>query len=83
MRKYVRDKKDEQIEVSIIGESKAPLSKNKIEAFLHKKLWRLEGVFSGELFPIIVTYLISQPDVKEFALKQGIKQVYYSYEFSS
>jgi multidrug efflux pump subunit AcrA (membrane-fusion protein) len=96
MRKYVRDKKDEQIEVNIIGEatrngdlfviigeSKAQLSRSKIEEFLRKKLKRLEGVFQGELFPIIVTYMISQPDVAEFALQQGIKRVYYSYEFSS
>jgi hypothetical protein len=67
----------------IIGESKAQLSKNKIEEFLRKKLNRLEGVFQGELFPIIVTHMISQPDVEEFALTQGIKRVYYSYEFSS
>lgn len=91
VRKYVRDKKDEQIEVNIIGEatrngdrfvivgeSKAQLSRNKIEEFLHKKLKRLEGVFSSELFPIIVTHMISPPEVDEFALKQGIKRVYYS-----
>jgi hypothetical protein len=49
LRKHVRDKKDEQIEVNIIGEatrngdhfvivgeSKAQLSRNKIEEFLHK-----------------------------------------------
>ena len=95
VRKYLRDKKGEQIEVNIvgeatrngnhfmiIGESKAQLSKNKIEAFLNKKLKRLEGVFPGELFPIIVTHMISQPDVAEFALQQGIKKVYYSYEFA-
>jgi DNA repair exonuclease SbcCD ATPase subunit len=96
VRKYVRDNKGEQIEVNIvgeatrngerfmiIGESKAQLSKNKIEAFLNKKLKRVEGVFAGELFPIIVTHMISQPDAAEFALQQGIKRVYYSYEFSS
>lgn len=96
VRKYILDKKGEQIEVNIIGEatrngnqvviigeSKAQLSRSKIEEFLRKKLKRLEGVFPGELFPIIVTYMISQPDVAEFALQQGIKRVYYSYEFSS
>jgi len=96
VRKYVLDKKAEQIEVNIIGEatrngdrfvivgeSKAQFSRNKIEEFLHKKLKRLEGVFPSELFPIIVTHMISQPEVEEFALKQGIKRVYYSYEFSS
>ncbi|MDZ7362784.1 MAG: hypothetical protein ONB46_18970 [candidate division KSB1 bacterium] len=94
VRKYVRDKKGEQIEVNIIGEatrngnhfvivgeSKAQLSRNKIEEFLHKKLKRLEGVFQGELFPIMVTHMISQPDVEEIALQHGIKRVFYSYEF--
>lgn len=96
VRKYVLDKKGEQIEVNIIGEatrngnqvvvigeSKAQLSRSKIEEFLRKKLKRLEGVFPSELFPIIVTHMISQPDVEEFAVRQGIKRVYYSYEFSS
>ncbi len=95
-RKYVTDNKGEQLEVNIIGEatrngdrfviigeSKSQLSRNKVDAFLRKKLKRLEGVFSGELFPIMVTYMISQPDVAKFALQQGIKRVYYSYEFSS
>jgi chromosome segregation ATPase len=94
VRKYVRDKKGEQIEVNIIGEatrngdqfvivgeSKSQLSKNKIEEFLRKKLKRLEGVFQGELFPIMITYMASQPEAVEFALQQGIKKVYYSYEF--
>jgi chromosome segregation ATPase len=93
-RKYVTDKKGEQIEVNIIGEAtrngdrfviigecKSQLSRNKIEAFLRKKLKRLEGVFQGEIFPIIVTYMISQPDAAKFALQQGIKRVYYSHEF--
>jgi len=95
VRKYVRDKKGEQIEVNIIGEaarngdrfviigeSKAQLSKSKIEEFLRKKLKRLEGVYQSELFPILITHMISQPEVAEFALQQGIKRVYYSYEFA-
>jgi hypothetical protein len=96
LRKYVTDKKGEQIEVNIIGEavrngnhfviigeSKSQLSRNKIAEFLNKKLKRLEGVFAGELFPILITHMISQPDVADYALQQGIKRVYYSYEFSS
>jgi len=94
VRKYVRDKMGEQIEVNIIGEaarngdqfvivgeSKSQLSKSKIEEFLRKKLKRLEGVFQGELFPIMITYMASQPEAVEFALQQGIKKVCYSYEF--
>jgi hypothetical protein len=96
MRKFVTDKKGEQIEVNIIGEavrngdnfviigeSKSQLSKNKITEFFNKKLKRLEGVFAGELFPILITHMISQPDTADFALQQGVKRVYYSYEFSS
>jgi predicted secreted protein len=96
LRKYVTDKKGEQIEVNIIGEavrngnhfviigeSKSQLSKNKIAEFFNKKLKRLEGVFAGELFPILITHMISQPDAADFALQQGIKRVFYSYEFSS
>lgn len=96
VRKFVNDNKGDQIEVNIvgearrngdqvviIGESKAQLSKNKVEEFLNKKLKRLAGVYKSELFPILITHMISQPDVEEFALQQGIKRVYYSYEFSS
>jgi hypothetical protein len=58
------------------------LSRSTIDEFLRKKLKRLESVFQNEFFPIIVTHMISQPDVEEFALTQGIKRVYYSYEFA-
>lgn len=94
-RKFVKDKAGEQIEVNIVGEAtrngdhlliigecKAQLSKNKVEAFFRKKLKRLEGVYEAELFPILVTHMISQPDVTEFALQQGIKRVYHSDEFA-
>ncbi len=93
-RNFVKDNRGRQIEVNIIGEaarngekfviigeSKAQLSKNKIAEFFNKKLNRLQGAFAAELFPILVTHMKSEPDVDEFALKQGIKRVYYSYEF--
>jgi hypothetical protein len=95
VRNFVKDNKGRQIEVNIIGEatrngdqfviigeSKVQLSKNKVTEFFNKKIKRLSGVFPGELFPIIVTHMKSEPDVDEFALKQGIKRIYYSYEFS-
>lgn len=94
-RKFVKNNQDEPIQVNIIGEatrngndfvivgeSKPHLAKSHVEEFLNRKLKRLEGVFQGELFPIIVTHIISQPDVEEFARQQGIKRVYYSYEFA-
>ena len=93
-RNFAKDKTGEQIEVNILGEAirngdrfvivgecKAQLSKNKVDEFFRKKLKRLEGVYQAELFPILVTHMISQPEVAELALQQGIKRVYYSYEF--
>jgi hypothetical protein len=94
VRDFVKDNRGKQIEVNvigeatkngenfvIIGESKVQLSKNKVLEFLTKKLKRLEGVYAGELFPILITHMKSEPDVEEFALKQGIKRIFYSYEF--
>jgi hypothetical protein len=94
LRDFVKDKKGKQIELNIfgeairngskyviIGESKAQLSKNKVSEFFTKKLNRLAGVFEGELFPILITHMKSEPDVDDFAREQGIKRVYYSYEF--
>jgi hypothetical protein len=94
VRKFVTDYKGEPIEINIIGEAarngdrvvivgeaKAQLSKSKIDRFLNKKLGRLKGVFEAELFPILVTHMISEPDVPEYARMQGIKRLYYSYEF--
>jgi hypothetical protein len=65
--------------IHITGESKSQLSKNKIDEFIRKKLKRLEGVYP-ELFPIIITHMISEPDVAEYAEEQGI-HLYYSYQF--
>jgi len=94
VRRFVQDKKGRLIEVNIIGkavkngqkviiigEAKAQLSKNKVLEFLRKKVRPLEGVFREQPFPILVTHMITQPDVEEYAIKQGIKRVYYSYEF--
>jgi len=94
VRKFVKDKKGRPIEVNIIGkairdgkkiiiigEAKTQLSKNKVLEFLRKKIRPLEGVFKEEFFPILVTHMITQPDVEEYAYKNGIKRVYYSYEF--
>jgi len=95
VRKFVKDNKGESVQINIIGEairngshfivvgeSRLHLSKEIVDEFLHKKLKRLEGVYPSELFPILITHMISQPDVAEFALQQGIKRVYYSYEFA-
>jgi len=94
VRKFIKDKKGRPIEINIIGkairdgkkvviigEAKTQLSKNKVLEFLRKKIRPLEGVFKEEFFPILVTHMITQPDVEEYAYKNGIKRVYYSYEF--
>ncbi|NPV29180.1 MAG: chordopoxvirus fusion protein [Firmicutes bacterium] len=91
-RKFVRDNRGEDIEVNIVGqaerngrtctivgESKSQLSKKDVDAFIRKKLRRLEGVFD-DVFPVLVTYMISQPDVEEYARQKGIA-VYYSFDF--
>jgi len=90
-RKFVRDNRGEYIEVNIVGqgerdgqtytivgESKSQLSKKDVDTFVRKKLKRLEGVFP-EIFPVLVTYMIAQPDVEDYARQKGIA-VYYSFD---
>ena len=94
VRRFIQDKKGRSIEINIIGkaikngkkviiigEAKTQLSKNKILEFLRKKIKPLQDVFKEEFFPILVTHMITQPDVEEYAHKHGIKRIYYSYEF--
>jgi len=91
-RTYVRDREGNYIEVNIIGdgrlngrevtiigECKAQISRNDINDFIRKKLKRLEGIFE-EIFPVVVTHMISAHDVEDYARKKGIR-LYYSYEF--
>jgi len=91
-RRYVKDRKGEYIEVNIVGEAvrdgerivivgegKSQLSRNDVDNFIRKKLNRLEGVFE-RIFPLLVTYMISSPDVEDYAREQGIV-LYYSYDF--
>ncbi len=91
-RRYVKDRKGEYIEVNIVGEAvrdgerivivgegKSQLSRNDVDNFIRKKLHRLEGVFE-RIFPLLVTYMISSPDVEDYAREQGIV-LYYSYDF--
>ena len=93
VRKFVEDEKGRPVEVNIIGEaerdgerflvlgeSKSQLSKNGVREFLDKKLKRIRKPSGLELFPILVTHMITSPDVIEHALSKGIKRVYYSYE---
>lgn len=93
-RKFVTDNKGQPVEVNIIGqadqngqtsvivgEAKSQLSKNDIDVFLKKKLNRLKGIFD-RIFPILITYMISEPDVEEYAKGKGVS-LYYSYDLES
>ena len=91
-RRYMKDNKGRMIEVNIVGEAamngkkvtvlgegKSQLSKKDIDNFVKRKLRRFYGVFE-EVFPVLVTYMISEPDVEEYAKAKGIA-LYYSYDF--
>jgi hypothetical protein len=91
-RGYVKDNKGMDIEVNIIGEcerdgkrqtiigeGKSQLSKNDIDRFINNRVKRFEGIFD-DIFPVIVTYMISTPDVEEYAKQKGVV-IYYSYDF--
>ncbi|RLT34131.1 MAG: hypothetical protein DWI57_17005 [Chloroflexi bacterium] len=66
-------------QLTILGEGKAQLSKNDVDRFVRRRLVPLRERFA-EVLPILVTYMISEPDVEEYAKKQGIA-LYYSYDF--
>ena len=91
-RKFVQDNQGQEIEINIlgegekegevytiVGESKSQLSKRDVDDFIRRKLKRLEGVFP-RMFPVLVTYMISQPGVEEYVQEKGIA-LYYSYDF--
>ncbi|MFP3927749.1 MAG: hypothetical protein ACLFUP_02500 [Desulfobacteraceae bacterium] len=90
-RRFIADKEGRQVEVNIIGsgtrdgkrvmvlgEAKSQLSKRLINDFIKKKLNRFSGVFE-EILPVLVTYMISEPDVEDYAREKGIA-LYYSYD---
>lgn len=91
-RQYVTDREGKPLEVNIlgegqqdgkelviIGESKGQLSKNDVDAFIRRRLHRLEGVFK-DVFSILVTHMTTDPEVEEYAKEKGIA-LYYSYDF--
>jgi len=91
-RRHIKDNKGNYIEVNIlgeavrdeeritiIGEAKSQLSKNDVDEFIRKKLNRFKGVYP-KIFPLLVTYMISEPDAEEYAKGKGIT-IYYSYDF--
>jgi len=91
-RKYITDNRGRPLEINIIGEAsrdgrkiviigegKSQLSKKGVDEFIEKKLKKVEGLYE-EIFPVLVTHMISEPDAEEYARKKGIA-LYYSYDF--
>ncbi|RUM88762.1 MAG: chordopoxvirus fusion protein [Thermodesulfatator sp.] len=92
LRTFVKDEKGRPLEVNIfgralrhgkevfiLGEAKVQLSQNDINRFLRRKIKPLEKVFP-ERFLVLVTHMISSPEVEEYARKKGVA-LYYSYQF--
>jgi hypothetical protein len=92
IRKYITNKKGKAIEVNIfghgekhgkevtiIGEAKAQFSNNKVDEFLRRKVKQLNGLFE-EVFLVLVTHMITSPEIEEYAKNKGIV-LYYSYDF--
>ncbi len=49
------------------------------DEFLHKKVRRLRGAYPP-LFPILITYMTSGPEVAAYANEKGV-HLDYSYQF--
>ena len=91
-RGYLKDNQGKEVEVNIIGqalqdgktvtiigESKSQLSKQKVDEFIRKRWHRFESVIPA-CFSILITHMISSSGVEEYAKTKGIA-VYYSYDF--
>ena len=62
-----------------MGESKAQLSKNDVDRFLRRRLELLASIVDNP-FPVLVTYMTSEPDVEAHARARNVA-LYYSYDF--
>ncbi|MCP4108489.1 MAG: chordopoxvirus fusion protein [Desulfobacteraceae bacterium] len=91
VRRFVKDRKGNDIEVNIfgkasrngedvviIGEAKSQLSEKDIQRFLRKKVKPFEGMFAHP-FLVLVTHMITSPDVEKIAKNHDIA-LYYSYD---
>jgi hypothetical protein len=90
-RGYLHSKKGQAVEVNIlgkmkqgeqefllVGEAKSQLSKKYIDEFVRKKLKHI--VAELPIFSVLVTYMITEPEVEAYARKKGIA-LYYSFDF--
>ncbi|GAB4375763.1 MAG: hypothetical protein Kow0042_21430 [Calditrichia bacterium] len=93
-RDFVEDNKGREIEVNIlgkerqngkeiliVGEFQSRVSINDINTFLRKKLKRLEGLHPN-LFPVVVTHMVSSKKVESYAREKGIA-LYKSSKFTN
>ncbi|MCS7065618.1 MAG: hypothetical protein NZL85_05015, partial [Fimbriimonadales bacterium] len=91
-RTFVQDQKGYYVEVNIwgearqdgrtlqiIGEAKSQLSKRTIDQFIKARVERL-GKLYPNLFPVMVAFMVSEPDVFEYARQKGVT-IYLSYQF--
>lgn len=91
VRRYVADRDGNPIELNIVGgarraneklrivgEAKSQLSKNAIDNFLRKRLARLPED-ERTVVPVLITHMISEHDVEDYARENGII-LYYSYQ---
>jgi len=76
IRCYVQDRYDDSLEVNIFGQGKRG---DTTVTILGESKSQFRGVFE-EIVPVLVTHMISSPDVEEYARDQGIV-LYYSYDF--
>jgi DNA repair ATPase RecN len=92
-RGYLSDKEGNPLEINIlgeaerrgerfliIGEAKSQLSRKYVDEFRRKKLQRLSTTQPLTLFPLLVTYMVTAPEVEQYVREQRLA-LYYSFEF--
>ena len=92
-RDFLKNKKGEDVEVNItgrgykdgkeyliVGESKCHLSGNDINHFIKSRLKPFKEVYGEDIFPLLITYMVTSPSVRDYAKTEGLA-LYYSYQF--
>lgn len=70
--------KQQDHEFLLVGEAKSQLSKKYVDEFIRKKLKQLP--IEMAVFPVLVTYMTTSPEVEDYAHDKGIA-LYYSFDF--
>jgi len=92
-RDFLKNRKGEDVEVNIlgkasrdgkdyliIGEAKCHLSHNDIKHFIKSRIKGFEGLYKEEIFPLLITHMVTSPGVRDYAEEKGVA-LYYSYQF--